>query len=220
MKYSVLYEKIRDKNFPSGYYYAHIPVLDLTTHGLGIEGARVAASDLLKLWVEEKKANGEDVPDEGESLFSTIELDDAFSVREVLSRWDRHSCLSKMTQKGQTSPALRDPALLGIRLMREMSDLPRKKVFQQPASLVRIKFSAIPTADRPTLQCTPAIFPRALSARCSNKRISQKTNLKNSEPQALQVHQGRYIHGGVEITLRKVCEPQIMWMELFEMECL
>lgn len=55
MTYSVIYEKINDASFPPGYYYAHIPALDLTTHGLGIDGAREAAKDLVKLWIEEKK---------------------------------------------------------------------------------------------------------------------------------------------------------------------
>ncbi|TAK61383.1 MAG: hypothetical protein EPO24_05805 [Bacteroidetes bacterium] len=57
MKYSVIFEKVNDPSFPKGYYYAHIPELDLTTHGLGIEGAREAVIDLVKLWVEEKQAN-------------------------------------------------------------------------------------------------------------------------------------------------------------------
>jgi hypothetical protein len=30
--------------------------LSLTTHGLGIEGARASATDLLKLWLSEKRA--------------------------------------------------------------------------------------------------------------------------------------------------------------------
>ena len=75
--YSVIYEKVNDSSFPTGYYYAHIPVLDLTTHGLGIEGAREAAKDLVKLWLEEKKANGEEVPVESDILYSRIEIEDA-----------------------------------------------------------------------------------------------------------------------------------------------
>lgn len=55
MTYTIVYEKINENNFPPGYFYAHIPSLDLTTHGLGIEGAEQAAKDLLKLWLEEKK---------------------------------------------------------------------------------------------------------------------------------------------------------------------
>jgi predicted RNase H-like HicB family nuclease len=77
MTYSVIYEKITDSAFPGGYYYAHIPALDLTTHGLGIDGAREAAKDLLRLWIEEKKANGESIPAESDTLYSTIEIEDA-----------------------------------------------------------------------------------------------------------------------------------------------
>ncbi|MBI3579168.1 MAG: type II toxin-antitoxin system HicB family antitoxin [Ignavibacteriales bacterium] len=69
MTYSILFERVTDTSFPSGYYYAHIPALDLTTHGLGIEGAKEAAKDLLRLRIEEKKANGEKIPVEVESFF-------------------------------------------------------------------------------------------------------------------------------------------------------
>jgi hypothetical protein len=54
-------KKIAEPNFPAGYYYAHVPALGLTTHGLGIDGAREAPIDLIKLWIDEKKANGESV---------------------------------------------------------------------------------------------------------------------------------------------------------------
>lgn len=74
MNFAVLFEKVTDADFPPGYYYAHIPSLGLTTHGLGIEGARQAATDLLRLWIAEKRANGEPIPQTGEPLFSTIEL--------------------------------------------------------------------------------------------------------------------------------------------------
>jgi predicted RNase H-like HicB family nuclease len=74
MNYAILLERIDDRSFPEGYYYAHIPSLGLTTHGLGVEGAREAAKDLLKLWIAEKKASGEVVPAPGEFLFATVEL--------------------------------------------------------------------------------------------------------------------------------------------------
>lgn len=76
MQYSVLIEAVTDPDFPKGYYYAHIPSLGLTTHGLGIEGAKLAASDLLSLWVAEKKARGEPVVAEADSYFAHIEVKD------------------------------------------------------------------------------------------------------------------------------------------------
>ncbi|MDP3684636.1 MAG: hypothetical protein Q8S01_11970 [Ignavibacteria bacterium] len=77
MTYTIIYEKITDTSLGEGYYYAHLPALDLTTHGLGIEGAKTAALDLLKIWIEEKRANGEQIIREEESFYSKIELQDA-----------------------------------------------------------------------------------------------------------------------------------------------
>ncbi len=76
MNFGVLFEKVTDADFPPGYYYAHVPSQGLTTHGLGIEGARQAAADLLRLWIAEKRANGEQVAESPETLFSTLELPD------------------------------------------------------------------------------------------------------------------------------------------------
>ena len=39
--------------------HAHIPALDLTTHGSGIEGATAVAGELTEEWVVEKRAHGE-----------------------------------------------------------------------------------------------------------------------------------------------------------------
>jgi predicted RNase H-like HicB family nuclease len=64
MTYTVIYEKITDGSLPDGYYYVHLPTLDLTTHGLGVDGAKEAVKELLKAWIEEKRANGEKVPTE------------------------------------------------------------------------------------------------------------------------------------------------------------
>ena len=77
MQYSVLIEAVTDPGFPPGYYYAHIPSLDLTTHGLGIEGAKAAAKDLIELWIEEKIAHGEAVMPEVDSYVARIEIADA-----------------------------------------------------------------------------------------------------------------------------------------------
>ena len=62
MRFSVVFERVEDSGFPAGYYYAHVPSLGLTTHGLVIEGARQAAADLLQLWVAEKRASGKEGP--------------------------------------------------------------------------------------------------------------------------------------------------------------
>jgi predicted RNA binding protein YcfA (HicA-like mRNA interferase family)/predicted RNase H-like HicB family nuclease len=55
MTYGILVEKTESADLPPGYYYAHVPALGSTTHGEGIEGARAAAEDLIKLWVAEKR---------------------------------------------------------------------------------------------------------------------------------------------------------------------
>jgi predicted RNase H-like HicB family nuclease len=77
MNYSIVYDRIDDRSLPPGCFYARIPTLDLTTHGEGIEGAKAAALDLLKLWVAEKTANGESLPVEHEGYFSKLEIADA-----------------------------------------------------------------------------------------------------------------------------------------------
>lgn len=76
MNFSVMFEKVQEGGFPPGHYYAHVPSLGLTTHGLGVEGARQAAADLLRLWIAEKHANGEKVTASAETLFSTLEVPD------------------------------------------------------------------------------------------------------------------------------------------------
>ena len=76
MRYSVLLEPINEPEF-EGYYYAHIPTLDLTTHGKGIEGAIAAARELIEAWVEEKRSRGEKVPVETKSLIAHVDIPDA-----------------------------------------------------------------------------------------------------------------------------------------------
>jgi len=76
MRYSVFLESVNEPEF-QGCYYAHIPALDLTTHGQGIEGALAAAQELTEAWVAEKRAHGESVPVEAKSLIAQIEVPDA-----------------------------------------------------------------------------------------------------------------------------------------------
>ena len=77
MRYSMVIEAVNEPGFPPGYFYAHVPALDLTTHGEGIEGAKAAAQDLIRLWVAEKRARGEQAPREIDSCFAHVEIDDA-----------------------------------------------------------------------------------------------------------------------------------------------
>jgi predicted RNase H-like HicB family nuclease len=76
MKYSIVLERIEEPGFPDGYYQAYIPRLGLATHGPGLEGARAAARDLVVLWVAEKRAQGEAVPGETDSMFATLDIPD------------------------------------------------------------------------------------------------------------------------------------------------
>jgi predicted RNase H-like HicB family nuclease len=77
MTYGILFEKTESGELPPGFYYAHVPALGLTTHGEGIEGARAAAEDLIKLWLAEKKAAGETVALPSEFFFSTVEISES-----------------------------------------------------------------------------------------------------------------------------------------------
>jgi predicted RNase H-like HicB family nuclease len=73
MQIPVLYEKINEKGF-EGHYYAYIPTLGLTTQGYGIDGAKDAALDLVKLWLEENKSNSELRKVNSEVIFSNLEV--------------------------------------------------------------------------------------------------------------------------------------------------
>jgi len=61
MRHTVLLEPTQEPDQP-GWYLAHIPALDLTTHGLGVEGALLAACDLAELWLAECPAKSEPMP--------------------------------------------------------------------------------------------------------------------------------------------------------------
>jgi len=74
VKYSVMLERMPAEEGMPGYYYAHVPSLSLTTHGLGIEGALEAARDLVNLWNEEKRAHGEPIATQAEAILATVEV--------------------------------------------------------------------------------------------------------------------------------------------------
>ena len=75
MRYAVMLEKVKEGMSPAGMYYAHVPSLGLTTHGSGMEGALEAVRDLVRLWVEEKRANGEEVGGNGEAVLASVEVE-------------------------------------------------------------------------------------------------------------------------------------------------
>ena len=74
MRYAVMLERLPEEEGMPGYYYAHVPALSLTTHGLGMEGALEAARDLVSLWNEEKRAHGESVAARSEAILATVEV--------------------------------------------------------------------------------------------------------------------------------------------------
>ena len=76
MRYTVILEPINEPD-SAGWYFAHIPTLDLTTHGEGVDGAIGAATDLVQGWIAERRARGEPVPRESRTLVSQIEIADA-----------------------------------------------------------------------------------------------------------------------------------------------
>ena len=75
MRYTVILEPTNEPDRP-GWYYAHIPALDLTTHGLGLEGAMEAARDLAAGWVAELRSAGKEIPIETQGFVSHIEIPD------------------------------------------------------------------------------------------------------------------------------------------------
>lgn len=74
MRYAVMLERLPAEEGMPGYYYAYVPSLSLTTHGLGMEGALDAARDLVNLWNEEKRAHGEFISTQSDSILATVEV--------------------------------------------------------------------------------------------------------------------------------------------------
>lgn len=74
MQYAVMLERVPDEEGMPGYFYAHVPSLSLTTHGLGIERALEAARDLVRLWNEEKRAQGESIITQSDAILATVEV--------------------------------------------------------------------------------------------------------------------------------------------------
>jgi hypothetical protein len=57
MTFGVEFEKIREAGFLAGHFHAHVSTLELAVRGLGIEGARAAAADWIRLRAGEKAAD-------------------------------------------------------------------------------------------------------------------------------------------------------------------
>ena len=74
MRISVMLERLPEEEGMPGYFYAYVPSLGLTTHGLGMEGALEAVRDLVTLWNEEKRAHGETVASPSETILATLEV--------------------------------------------------------------------------------------------------------------------------------------------------
>jgi predicted RNase H-like HicB family nuclease len=74
MRYPVMLERVPEEEGLPGYFYAHVPSLGLTTNGHGMEGALDSARDLIALWNEEKRFNGEPVTDVSEAILATVEV--------------------------------------------------------------------------------------------------------------------------------------------------
>jgi predicted RNase H-like HicB family nuclease len=73
LRYTVVLQPTGEPDQP-GWYYAHVPALDLTTHGLGVEGALDAAKDLVTGWLAELVAHGDPIPQEKPGFISQIEV--------------------------------------------------------------------------------------------------------------------------------------------------
>jgi predicted RNase H-like HicB family nuclease len=75
LRYTVVLEPTSEAGHP-GWYYAHVPALDLTTHGEGVEGALAAARELVTGWVAELIKQGKPVPREEPGFVGTIEVNE------------------------------------------------------------------------------------------------------------------------------------------------
>ncbi|MCG6536660.1 MAG: hypothetical protein L7F78_18625 [Syntrophales bacterium LBB04] len=75
MRYTIQLEPTHEPENP-GWCEAHIPALDLTTHGIGPEGAMEAANEQATGWIAELRSRGEQVPMERPSFVGQIEIPD------------------------------------------------------------------------------------------------------------------------------------------------
>lgn len=72
MRYTVILEPTQEPDQP-GWYYARIPALDLTTHGMGVEGAMAAARDLVEGWLHALADQGLPPPEDRTTFVGHID---------------------------------------------------------------------------------------------------------------------------------------------------
>lgn len=109
-------ERLSAEEGMPGYYYAHVPSLSLTTHGLGMEGALEDARDLVNLWNEEKRAHGESITIQSGGRSSQLwkSPDMPHKAKEVLRKLKRAG-FEERWQSGFSS---------GVASRRRAADLP------------------------------------------------------------------------------------------------
>jgi predicted RNase H-like HicB family nuclease len=73
MRYTVVIEPTNESDQP-GWYYAHVPAFDLTTHGKGVEGAMAAAKELVEVWIADMRSQGKSLPENAPGFVSHIEV--------------------------------------------------------------------------------------------------------------------------------------------------
>ena len=88
MRYSVILKPAKEPE-NSGWYYAHIPALDLTARGFGLEGAMKAARDLVTGWIAEVRSSGEEIPPEKQGFVSRTFRSMSFTPSEAITELKR-----------------------------------------------------------------------------------------------------------------------------------
>ena len=98
-------------NERTDWYYAHIPVLNLTTHSLGVESALEAARDMVTEWIGELKDSGAKIPIEGTALSAKLRCPKMpFKAIEVVAKLKRAGFVmfGKQTRTGSCAMPAED----------------------------------------------------------------------------------------------------------------
>ena len=73
LRYTVVIKPVEEDEDP-GWYYAHVPALEITTHGKGVEGALAMAKDAIECWIGGLRDTGEAIPREREVIVAQVEV--------------------------------------------------------------------------------------------------------------------------------------------------